>query len=84
MYESGDEMEKYLAKLKSPSWKFPPHFSELAKHLFYKLAKVNPLERYTAKEALGHPWITRRPGQIPLSFTESMSCEHSKVKLVNV
>eukprot|EP01022_Parablepharisma_sp_SALTPOND_P017610 TRINITY_DN2841_c0_g1_i1.p1 TRINITY_DN2841_c0_g1~~TRINITY_DN2841_c0_g1_i1.p1 ORF type:complete len:334 (-),score=4.27 TRINITY_DN2841_c0_g1_i1:549-1550(-) len=84
IYQSGDELDKYLAKIKAPEWKFPESFSELAKEFFLKLVKGNPLERYTAKEALAHPWITRTPGKIPLSYTETISYENSKVKLVNV
>ncbi len=84
LYESGDELDKYLSKLKSPQWKFPPVFSPLAKDLFLKLVKDNPLERYTAKEALGHPWITRQPGPVPLSYTESVAYENLKSNLVNV
>lgn len=33
--------------------------------------KVDPLERYTAKESLLHPWITRLKGQkIPPTLVE--------------
>ncbi len=84
IYEAGDALAQYLTKLKTSAWTFPPQFSALAQHLFAMLAKVNPLERYTAKEALSHPWITRRPGPIPLSFTESAAWENAKTKLINV
>ena len=84
LYSPGDHMDSYLLKLQKLKWKFPPSFSELAKGLFLKLVKVNPLERYTAKEALAHPWITRSPVKIPLSYTESISYAQSKVKLINV
>ncbi len=84
LYESSDVMDKYLVKLKSPAWTFPADFSLLAQHLFSKLAKLNPLERYTAKEALGHPWISRQPGSYPLSFADSIVYDNSKAKLINV
>ena len=82
LYESGDNQATYLEKLQTPHWSCPEHFSTLAQSLFYKLVKVNPLERYTAKEALCHPWITRQPGPIPLSFTENVAYENSKTALV--
>ena len=84
IYQSGDDLDKYLARLKSQCINFPSHFSELAKEFFFKLTKTDPLERYTAKEALGHPWITRQPCKIPLSFIESHTYDISKAKLVNV
>lgn len=84
LYENGDDLEIYLKKLKNPNWNFPPHFSKLAQSLFLKLVKANPLERYTAKEALGHPWITRKPGMIPLTYTEAFASEHLKTSILSV
>lgn len=84
LYRSGDKTAKYIAQIKDPQWNFPETFSVLAKDLFLKLVKVDPLERYTAKEALGHPWITRVPGSVPLSYSESVRHEHSKEKLITV
>lgn len=43
-------------------------FSSLAKNLFDKLMSVQISERYTAKEALQHPWITRKlSSDIPIN-----------------
>jgi hypothetical protein len=42
------------------------------------------LEKYTAKEALEHPWITRIPGSVPLSYSESIRYKHPKEKLTTV
>ena len=84
IYQHGDELDKYMAKLKLQQWKFPEHFSALERELFLKLVKVDPLERYTAKEALAHPWITRSPGKLPLSYSENVSLENAKARLVNV
>jgi len=84
IYQSGDDLEKYLNRIKTQQINFPSHFSNLAKEFFFKLTKTDPLERYTAKEALAHPWITRKPGKIPLSFIESHTFDNSKIKLANV
>lgn len=84
LYENGDNIETYLAKLKNPVWAFPPHFSLLARSLFLNLVKSNPMERYTAKESLQHPWITRKPGPIPQAYEESYLIEKSKTKLNTV
>jgi serine/threonine protein kinase len=84
LHDSGDTHSGYIAKLQSPQWNCPGHFSTLARSLFFRLVKVNPLERYTAKEALAHPWITRQPGEVPLSFTENVAFERSKAFLMQV
>jgi len=84
LHRKGEEINEYIAKLKNPMWVFPKEFSELAKAFFLKLMKVNPLERYTAKEVLGHPWITRIPSSIPLSYAESVAYEKMKSKMLNV
>jgi len=66
LYNKGETVSKYKLKLKNPEWKFPSGFSELARDLFLKLVRLNPLDRYTAKQALDHPWITRIPNFILL------------------
>jgi len=38
---------------------YPLNFSELARTMFIKLTKFVISMRYTALEALRHPWITR-------------------------
>ena len=73
LHEKGDTMENYLKKITQPHWTFPPHFSQLARSLFVKMVKTNSLDRYSAKEALSHPWITRTACEIPLSYTESIT-----------
>ena len=40
--------------------KFRSGLSDLAINLFHYLAKLNPNSRYSANEALKHPWITRK------------------------
>lgn len=84
LYVKGEKREEFSAKLKNPIWNFPDDFSPLAKSLFLYLVKTNPLDRYTAKEALKHPWITRRPGDIPLSYVKEQAYDRAQQKLMNV
>ena len=81
LYVKGEKLDSYAAKLKDPQWAFPANFSPLARSLFLSMVKTNALERYTAKDALSHPWITRRPGDLPRSYVEAVSFERSKEKL---
>jgi calcium/calmodulin-dependent protein kinase I len=81
LFVKGESFESYATKLKDPKWEFPPGFSPLARSLFLSMVKTNALERYTAKDALSHPWITRRPGDIPRSYVETISFERAKDKL---
>jgi len=84
IYKKGDSINDYIKKLNEPQWEFPDDFSELAKDFFLKLVKIDILDRYTAAEALQHPWITRIPGHIPLSYKQQTSLNHSKEILLNV
>jgi calcium/calmodulin-dependent protein kinase I len=84
LFKHNDTMETYVARLKNIEWEFPKEFSELARGLFLRLVRVNPLERYTAKEAFAHPWITRIPGPIPLSYSETIQHENARKKLIDV
>jgi len=52
--------ERYKRQLlELNQFKFPEHLSSLAANLFHRLTKFNHKMRYTANEALCHPWITR-------------------------
>jgi serine/threonine protein kinase len=84
IYQSNDTISSYLVKLKDPQWEFPPDFSEIAKDFFLRLVKIDPNDRYTAKEALQHPWITRTPCTIPLTYYENLSYTRAKKEMVNV
>jgi len=60
-------------------------FSPLARDLFIKLCNPMPFERYTAEQALRHPWITRdRDSPIPLTQSQKMKAAeaHSLMKTI--
>lgn len=81
LHKPGESAHDYRQKLRAPEWHFPPHFSDLAKDLFLKLARPNPLERCAAKQALSHPWITRVPGRL---ISEGEALEECAMKVVEV
>jgi serine/threonine protein kinase len=74
--------ETYLKKLQSPKWKFPGDFSQTAKSLFLKMVEMIPIDRYTARQALHHPWISRQEVKPPLTSFEKFKVygEHLKLK----
>jgi serine/threonine protein kinase len=79
-----DQLEDYIKSLENIEWKFPVNFPELAKDLFLRCTKINPLERYTANLALRHPWITRKPTKIPLTSCEEFRLYQDKFKLKKI
>ena len=67
---SNDSRSSYSKKLSSPEWIFPDYFPSSARSLFLKLAEQSPIDRYTASQALNHPWILRQDGRPPLTTFE--------------
>lgn len=52
---------------------FPKNLSKLAKSLFRGLTSFNISSRYSAKDALDHPWITRlNKTTIPKTLDETV------------
>ena len=81
LYSSNEGRDSYFNKLKAPVWAFPRSFPPLAQNLFLKLMKVAPIERYTASQALAHPWIIGSNGEIPKTYLESMRIYDAELKL---
>lgn len=74
--------QSYLKKLSNPIWKFPANFSQSARSLYLKLVEMVPIDRYTASQALSHPWILRQEVKPPLTSFEKFKIygEHLKLK----
>jgi len=74
LYRSGDGADEYKRKLeKTDKFAFPSDLSALARNFFFRLTKFQSYKRYSATEALKHPWITRRnETKIPLTMPELM------------
>lgn len=55
--------------------------SSAAKDLFLRVCQADPMERYTAGQAIAHPWIRRDDdSEIPKTLTELMSEYQSELK----
>ena len=64
-YIRGDNNKEIAEKIKKGKIKFYENISPMAKHLILKLLERNPCWRYTASQALKHPWITRNFNDSP-------------------
>ena len=89
-----------VEKILHPKWQFSNNFSRLsfkhlnaifygffslAKDFFLKLTNDDPQNRYTADQALLHPWITRKFHEaIPLTFNEKIRMINLQADLSNV
>lgn len=79
-----ESKKSYLDKLKSPKWKFPESFPAIAKNLFLKLVELSPIERYTAMQALNHPWILRQEVKVPLTSFEKFKLYDEMLKIKGI
>ena len=73
LLEPEDDAQSYLLKLKNPQWEFPELFPSLARDLFLRMACPKAINRYSAEEALRHPWISRQQTDIPLTYIERLN-----------
>ena len=84
-YIKGDRREKIADKIKNVKLKFDEKITPLAKHLILKLLEPNPSWRYTASQAIKHPWITRNFNDTPpITFNESLIKSNNKNILKNL
>ncbi len=69
-----ERTEETLKAMVSQNWHLKMFCSDQAKDLLYKLCNPNSLGRYSAKEALRHPWVT---GDLttpaPLTYLEEVT-----------
>lgn len=86
LYSGDESAESYKQKLsKINQLSFPSHFSGLARNFYLKITKFNIAQRYSAIEALKHPWITRlNKTNIPLTLPDQMNRLELAYKLKNV
>lgn len=76
-----DTVANYTQKLQNPVWSFPEDFNPLAKQLFLHMTNMQALERYTADQALRHPWITRKETEIPKTYLERIADYNAESQL---
>ena len=78
-YIKGDMKERINDLIKNGNLKFYEKVTPLAKHLIQKLLEPNPSWRYTASQAIRHPWITRNLKDTPpKTFNELISKSNNK------
>ena len=73
-YVTGELKKDFDKKIENCKITFYNKISPMAKHLIFKLLEPNPSWRYTASQALKHPWITRNINdEVPLTFNELLN-----------
>jgi len=71
--DSSHTLKQKVMAIEPEKWHFPHYVSPLAKNLICKLCRISQIERYDAKRALQHPWITGRfEEKIPLTASEEI------------
>ena len=81
-YKKGTSQNDYIDKIIKERCicKFSPEMPLLARNLFLKLCKYEPILRYEIYKALNHPWITRcTKSQIPMTILEEYN-KSDKIK----
>ena len=78
-YVKGDNLKQISQKIKNGKIEFYDNISPMAKHLVKKLLEPNPSWRYTASQAIKHPWITRnKSDKPPVTFNELLTKTSNK------
>ena len=81
-YKKGTSQKDYIDQILQQRClcKFYPEMPLLARNLFLKLCKFEPIFRYEVYKALNHPWITRSTkSQIPMTILEEYN-KSDKIK----
>ena len=81
-YKKGTPQKEYIDKIIQQKClcKFSNEMPLLARNLFLKLCKFEPIFRYEVYKALNHPWITRSTkSQIPMTILEEYN-KSDKIK----
>ena len=81
LYVPGDNYLTFTRKLEVINWAIPSSISTLAKDLFLRCVKSNPIERYSAGLAINHPWVTRVEGKIPITHIEEIRIHQDRLKM---
>ena len=78
--------EQYINKIKNKkNLIFENKISYMAKHFLKKLLEPNPGARYTANQALKHPWITRNfDDEIPLTYSDVLLYKNNIQNMKNL
>ena len=83
-YNIGDKKYIVADKIKNGKFKFYEEITPLAKNLISKLLEPNPSWRYTAYQALRHPWITRNFNDAPPKTLNELLIKSNKNILLDL
>ena len=81
-YIKGDNKIDVAKKIKKGKIKFYEKISPMARHLISKFLEPNPSWRYTASQAIKHPWITRNINDIPPLTTNELLMKSNTKKIM--
>ena len=81
-YIKGDNKKEIAEKIMKGNIKFYEKISPMARHLISKLLEPNPSWRYTASQAIKHPWITRNINDIPPLTTNELLLKSDTKKIM--
>ena len=81
-YAKGDKRYDVAKKLKLGKIYFYEKISPYAEHLIHKLLESNPSWRYTASQAIKHPWITRNLNDVPPSTFNELLVKSNNKKIM--
>lgn len=73
LLQPDDSIESYISKLPHPEWTFPPELNPQVRQLFLHMTNNEPIDRYTADQALRHPWVSRIQSEIPKTYFEKVT-----------
>ena len=82
-YIKGDKRDEIANKIKNGKFTFYEEATPLAQNLISKLLEPNPTWRYTASQALKHPWITRNFEDTPPKSFKKIFIESNKKILLD-
>ena len=81
-YVKGDKRSDVAKKIKLGKIYFYEKISPYAEHLIQKLLESNPSWRYTASQAIKHPWITRNLNDVPPSTFNELLIKSNNKKIM--
>ncbi|CAK65635.1 unnamed protein product (macronuclear) [Paramecium tetraurelia] len=82
-YKQDSTKQQYLQTILEKPLQFKKPISSQAKDLLIRLLKIDISDRYTAGQALQHPWLTKQDN-LPLSLFEQFKLFDCKNKFINI
>lgn len=78
MTDNSQSLKLKVASIEPEKWHYPEFLSDQAKNLIIRLCHISQIERYDAKRAIIHPWITRnKEDKVPLTQSEEIQLNNT-------